>query len=213
VVRYDTAGHGRSPVPGRPYDVADLTSDVLASLSSLDVGRFAFVGLSLGGAVGQTLATTYGERLTSLVLCCTVPVFGSPEPWLERAATVRADGMRAIAEASKGRWFTDGFRASRPDQVDRFVAMLDGTDPEGYAVCCEALARFCSVDRLGTIDVPTRVIAGAQDPVCPPDQCRAMADAIPGADLVVLEDASHIASVAQPDAFLAAVLEHLEKSL
>jgi pimeloyl-ACP methyl ester carboxylesterase len=121
--------------------------------------------------------------------------------------------MRAIAEASKGRWFTDGFRASRPDQVDRFVAMLDGTDPEGYAVCCEALARFCSVDRLGTIDVPTRVIAGAQDPVCPPDQCRAMADAIPGADLVVLEDASHIASVAQPDAFHAAVLEHLEKSL
>jgi pimeloyl-ACP methyl ester carboxylesterase len=121
--------------------------------------------------------------------------------------------MGAIAEASKGRWFTDGFRAARPDQVDRFTAMLSGIDPEGYATCCEAIARFSSTDRLGTIDVPTRVVAGAQDPVCPPDQCRSMADAIPGADLVVLDDASHIASVAQPDAFHAAVLEHLERTL
>ncbi|CAN5562674.1 3-oxoadipate enol-lactonase [soil metagenome] len=210
VVRYDTAGHGRSPVPSAPYDVADLAEDVLSLVTSLGVDRFAFVGLSLGGAVGQTLAAS--GRVTSLVLCCTVPVFGTADAWHERAATVRADGMGAVTGASLGRWFTDSFRASEPEEVARFAAMLDGIDPQGYAACCEALARFDATDRLGAIDVPTRVVAGADDPVCPPDPCRAMATAIPDADLVVL-DASHLASAEQPGPFHAAVLEHLEKSL
>lgn len=210
VVRYDSAGHGRSPVPPGPYDVADLAGDVQYLLSSLDVDRFAFVGLSLGGAVGQNLATS--GRLTSLVLCCTVPVFGTPDAWHERAATVRASGMGSITEASMGRWFTDAFRDAEPERVARYAAGLDGIDPEGYAVCCEALARFDSTDRLGAIDVPTRVVAGAHDPVCPLNQCRAMAAAVPGADLVVL-DASHLANVEQPGPFHAAVLEHLEKIL
>lgn len=210
VVRYDTAGHGRSPVPSGPYDVTDLAFDVLSVLTSLGVERFAFVGLSLGGAVGQTLATT--SRLTSLVLCCTVPVFGAPDPWRERAAVVRSSGTGSVVEASMGRWFTDGFRSARPEAVERYAAMLGGIDPEGYASCCEALARFDATARLSAIDVPTRVVAGVHDPVCPPEQCRAMAEAIPGADLVVLE-ASHLANVEAPGPFNAAVLEHLELSL
>ncbi len=213
VVRYDTRGHGRSPVVPGPCTVDDLTSDVLALADALGIDRFGFVGLSLGGAIGQALATSYGDRLTAAVLCCTVPSFGDPATWRERAALVRAEGMGVLAEPTEGRWFTDGFRASRRDQVDRFLAMITGTDPEGYASCCEALATFDVTARLGDIRTPTRVVAGAQDPVAPPSACRAMAAAIPGADLVVIEDASHIASVAQPEAFHHAVTEHLEKHL
>jgi 3-oxoadipate enol-lactonase len=213
VVRYDTRGHGRSPAPPGPYSVAELADDVVALADRLGLDRFAFVGLSLGGAVGQTLATSYGGRLSALVLCCTVPRFGEPSAWHERAALVRSSGMAALDEATRGRWFTDGFRAAHPDQVDRLVAMLTGLDPEGYAGCCEALAGFDATGVLGTVSAPTRVVAGDQDPVCPPDQCRAMAEAVPGADLVVLADASHLASVAQPDAFHAAVTEHLERHL
>jgi 3-oxoadipate enol-lactonase len=213
VVRFDTRGHGRSPVPAGPWSVADLASDVVALADSLDISRFGFVGLSLGGAIGQLLALTVPNRLTAAVLCCTVPSFGDPVGWTERAALVRASGMDVLAEPTRGRWFNDGFRASQPDTVAAFVAMITGTDPEGYASCCEALAGFDVWDRLGDIAVPTRVVAGADDAVALPSTCARMASAIPGADLVVIDDASHIASAAQPAAFHAAVLEHLGRHL
>jgi 3-oxoadipate enol-lactonase len=212
VIRYDTRGHGRSPVPEGPYDVAGLASDVLRLLDSLEVDRFAMVGLSLGGAIGQSLALTQPSRLTAAVLCCTVPWFGGPTPWEERAARVRARGMSSIAEASKGRWFTDDFRSSSPAEVDRHIDMLTSIDPVGYASCCEALAGFDVRESLPEIAVPVRVVAAEHDPVAVPDACEAMADAIPGADLVVLPDTSHIATVAG-EPFERAVTEHLERHL
>jgi 3-oxoadipate enol-lactonase len=213
VVRHDLRGHGRSPVPAGPYTVEELASDVVALADTLGVERFGFVGLSLGGAIGQLLALSHPDRLAAAVLCCTVPVFGDPSGWTERAALVRAEGMGVLGEATKSRWFTDGFRAAQPEQVDRFIAMITGLDPEGYASCCEALAGFDTTHRLGDITVPTRVVAGADDPVSTVPHCGRMAAAIPGADLVVIDDASHIASVEQPEAFHRAVTEHLERHL
>jgi 3-oxoadipate enol-lactonase len=193
--------------------MADLASDVVALADSLGLSRFGFVGLSLGGAIGQQLALSVPDRLTSAVLCSTVPSFGAPATWLERAALVRSSGMAVLAEPTRGRWFTDGFRAAHPDVVEGFISMITSVDPEGYASCCEALSGFDVWDRLGQITVPTRVVAAADDPVAPPEACRAMAAAIPGADLVVVDDASHIASAAQPDAFADAVLDHLGRHL
>jgi 3-oxoadipate enol-lactonase len=213
VVRYDTRGHGRSPVPAGPYTVAELADDVLALADSLGVERFGFVGLSLGGAIGQQLALAAPDRVAAAVLCCTVPVFGDPEGWAERAALVRSQGMSVLAEPTKARWFNERFRAEHPDQVDRFIAMITSVDPEGYASCCEALAGFDVTDQLSRIDTPTRVVAGADDQVARVPQCGRMAAEIRGADLVVIDDASHIASIAQPEAFGRAVTEHLEKHL
>jgi 3-oxoadipate enol-lactonase len=212
VIRYDTRGHGRSPVPEGPYDVAGLASDVLTLLDSLEVDRFAIVGLSLGGAIGQSLALTQPSRLTAAVLCCTVPWFGGPAPWQERAARVRARGTASIAEASKGRWFTDDFRSSSLAEVDRHIAMLTSVDPVGYASCCEAIGDFDVRESLPEITVPVRVIAAEHDAVAVPDACEAMATTIPGADLVVLPGTSHIATVAG-EPFEQAVTEHLERHL
>jgi 3-oxoadipate enol-lactonase len=213
VVRFDTRGHGRSPVPPGPYAVDDLAADVLALAHSLDIDRFAFVGLSLGGAIGQQLALTAPERLSAAVLCCAVPKFGDASGWSERAELVRSSGMSVLAEPTKGRWFTQAFRDEHPDDVDRFIDMITGVDAEGYASCCEALAGFDVRDRLGQITVPTRVVAGSDDPVATVPACGQMAAAIPGADLVVIDEASHIASVEQPEAFHRAVAEHLERHL
>lgn len=213
VVRFDTRGHGRSPVPAGPYSVAELASDVLALADTLGIDRFGFVGLSLGGAIGQELAVSHPSRVAAAVLACTVPSFGDPATWTDRAAQVRGSGMAQLAEPTRGRWFTDGFRAAHPDVVERYVAMLTGTDPEGYASCCDALSLFDRWDALAGITVPVRVVAGAEDQVATVDACTRMASAIPGADLLVIEDASHIANAAQPDAFAAAVLEHLGRHL
>jgi 3-oxoadipate enol-lactonase len=212
VVRFDTRGHGRSPAPPGPCTVDELADDVLALLDSLGADRFAMVGLSLGGAIAQTLAITQPARVTAAVLCCTLPSFGGPSSWDERAATVRASGMAAIAEATRGRWFTDAFRAAHPDEVERHIGMLTSVDPEGYAGCCAALGGFDVTTSLGGITAPVRVVAGSEDPVATPAGCEQLAAAVPGADLVVVPDTSHIATVAGAP-FLSAVTEHLEAHL
>lgn len=211
VIRFDTRGHGASPVPPGPYTITELADDVIAMVDSLDIGRFAFVGLSLGGAIGATLAVQHRERLTSLVLCCTGPSFGDPETWRERAARVRAEGMAWLVEPTKERWFTPGFLRSNPEDSGRLLDMLASVSPVGYAACCDAIAAYDISDRLGEVTAPTRVIAGAQDPVSPLSVAQVLVDGIPDADLVVISDAAHIANVAQPEKFNAAVLEHLEK--
>ena len=121
--------------------------------------------------------------------------------------------MQVLAEATKGRWFTDAFRETSPETVDRMIAMLTSTPPDGYAACCEALATFDSWFALPSGGAPVRGGAGADDPVATPAVCEEMASVIPGADLVVVRDCSHIAPVGQPEAFARAVVEHLEKHL
>lgn len=188
----------------------DLAADVVALADSLGIDRFAFVGISLGGAIGQTVAVEHPDRLSALVLCCTGSAFGDPAAWRERAARVRSEGMAWLAEPTRGRWFTPGFVRSHPEEAQRLLDMVASTRLEGYAACCDALAAYDVTDRLGEITAPTRVIVGAQDPVITPEVGRALADGIPDADLVVVDGASHIANIAAPDEFDAAVLEHLE---
>jgi pimeloyl-ACP methyl ester carboxylesterase len=147
------------------------------------------------------------------VLCCTGPSFGDPQTWRERATRVRAEGMAWLVEPTKDRWFTPQLLRSQPEETDRLLEMIATTPPEGYAACCDALATYDVSDRLEAISAPTRVVAGAQDPVSPPSVARTMVEAIPDADLVVLDDASHIASSAQPAAFNRAVREHLTTHL
>jgi len=211
VVRFDTRGHGGSPVPDGPYSVAQLAGDVIALADSLGIDTFAYVGLSLGGVVGQAIAVTHPDRLRALTLCCTGPSFGDPAAWYERAATVRSEGMAWLVEPTKERWFTPHFVQAHPGETQRLLDMIASASPEGYAGCCDALAACDMGPRLGEITAPTRVIAGAHDPVSPPPVAQTLVEGIADSDLVVLEDASHIANVAQPDEFNSAVLEHLEK--
>lgn len=213
VVRYDTRGHGGSSVPDGPYTVDGLASDVLALADSLGVERFAFVGLSLGGVIGQTIAANHPDRLTALVLACTGPSFGDPDAWRERAARVRQEGMAWLVEPTKGRWFTSGFVDARPEEAERLLDMIASVPPEGYAGCCDAIATCDMLPRLAEIKAPTRVIVGADDPVSPPSVGQALSDGIATCDLVVIEDAAHIANVAQPARFNGAVLEHLRRHL
>lgn len=212
VVSLDLRGHGGSPVPPGPYTLEELAADVVATADGLGLDRFAYVGLSIGGAIGQVLGLDHADRLASLVLCCTAPVFGDPGTWTDRAAQVRRDGLEPLVEATTQRWFTPAYRAAEPDRVAWVMDMFRATSPAGYAGCCEALAGYDVTDRLGRLRVPTRVVAGAEDPGTPPQVGRLIADAVPDADLVVLDGAAHIANVAVPGPFNAAVREHVART-
>jgi 3-oxoadipate enol-lactonase/4-carboxymuconolactone decarboxylase len=198
VLRYDHRGHGGSPVPPGPYTIDELADDALALLDRLGIARATFVGLSIGGAVAITAALRAPERFERLVLCSTAAQFPPPEQWAERAATVRAEGVEAVADAALERWLTPG---APPELRERLRAMLLSTPREGYAACCEALGGYDARGRLGELTMPVLAIAGADDPTTPPDVMRQIVDEIPGARLHVIERTRHISNVERPDEF------------
>jgi 3-oxoadipate enol-lactonase/4-carboxymuconolactone decarboxylase len=211
VVRIDARGHGGSPAspPGTPCSLADLGRDLLAVLDRLGAARVHLAGLSLGGMTGMWLAVHHPERVARLVLLCSSAHLPPAQGWADRAATVRAEGMGAIADAVLGRWTTPALAARDPELVTRLRAMLTGTDPESYAQCCEAIGAMDLRADLGRIAAPTLVIGGAQDPATPPEHQRVIAAGIPGARLELLDPAAHLVTVALPGAVAALLLDHL----
>ena len=209
VVRYDTRGHGRSPVPPGPYDLDDLVDDAVAVLDRLGVQRASVVGLSLGGMTAMRLAAREPHRVERLAVLCTSALLGPVSAWTDRAALVRTKGTSAVAETVVGRWLTDDLRAADPELVNRLEVMVAGTPAEGYASCCEAIGAMDLRADLRRIAAPTLVIAGADDPATPPSHLRDIAAAVPGAQLLVLPSAAHLANVEQEAAVNAALLLHL----
>lgn len=211
VVRWDLPGHGGTPagvLPTAPgaTTVADLADLVLALADRLGAERFGYAGISLGGAVGAHLAVHHPERINGLALVCSSARFGASEAWRERAALVRAEGTGPLAAATATRWFTPGF-ATTPT-AGRLLADLRAADPDGYAACCDALAAHDLRDALGRITAPTLVVAGRADPATPPAHSRELADGIPGAGLLELAGAAHLAPAERPQAVLTALLDH-----
>ena len=210
VVTYDHRGHGGSPVPPGPYELADLGADVLALLDRLDLPRVHWCGLSLGGMVGMWLGVHAPERISSLVLCCTSARLGPPEMWQDRAATVRAEGVEAVADGGIERWLTPGFRTREPEVTAEMRAMMVATPAEGYAGCCAAIERMDLLPKLGSVRAPTLVIAADDDPSTPPhEHGEVIAAAIPQARFQIVHDARHLATVEQPRAMSELIVGHL----
>jgi 3-oxoadipate enol-lactonase len=211
MLRYDQRGHGHSPVPPGPYDLADMAQDVLDLLDRNEIERVHFVGLSMGGATGMWLAANAPERIDRLVLLCTSARFGAPEMWIERAATVREHGVESVADAGIGRWFTEGFREREPAVTARFRAMMASQPAEGYAELCGVLQRLDLRDDLARISAPTLMVSGAQDPSTPPDpDGRLIADSIQGARFEILDPAAHLANVERAELVTELILDHLD---
>ncbi|ORA31645.1 3-oxoadipate enol-lactonase [Mycobacterium aquaticum] len=208
VVRYDTRGHGASPVPEGPYTIDDLADDVVVLLDRLGIERSHIVGLSLGGMTAMRLAARNPERVARMVLLCTGAELRPAQAWADRAALVRSDGSHAVAAAVVDRWFSPGYSGDRGP----WEAMVAATPAEGYAGCCEAIAQLDLSQQLSTITAPTLAIAGADDPATPPAKLEQIANAIPDAKLLVVEHAAHLANAEQPGTVTPALIAHLEQS-
>jgi 3-oxoadipate enol-lactonase len=212
VIAYDHRGHGSSDAPDSMYGMADLADDAARLLRELDTGPVVWVGLSMGGMVGQELALRHPSLVRALALANTTSGYpdAARQVWEQRIATVREQGIEAIADAVMGRYFHDRFRADHAPIVSRFRHRLVTSDPVGYVGCCNAVGKVDTSARLGQIAVPTQVIAGELDQGTPVAMAQTLADAIPGARLTVLKDASHLSAIEQPAAFAEAVTGFIE---
>lgn len=209
VIRPDLRGHGLTDVPPGPYSIGGMARDVLALLDALGLARVHVAGLSIGGMVAQALAAEAPGRVASLVLCDTAMAIPPPQLWLDRAATVRARGMAAIADAVLARWVTPGF--AQAPEARGLRAMLLRTAPEGYAGAAEAIAVADLTGATSRLRIPTLVLVGEHDEATPRASAEALRDAIAGAELTPIPDAAHIPTVERPEAVTEAILHFLSR--
>ena len=203
VLRYETRGHGQTEAPKGAYTLDQLADDARALLKSLGIERTHWVGLSMGGMIGQTLALRAPEIFASLSLCDTssrIPAEAKAQ-WADRIKTAETQGMEPLVEPTLARWFTEPFRKSRKDVIDRVATMIRTTPPAGYAGCCAAISALDLTDKIGAIKIPTIAIVGEDDPGTPVAAHKVINERIAGSRLEILKSAAHLSNMEQPEAF------------
>jgi 3-oxoadipate enol-lactonase len=213
ILRYDTRGHGGTDAPPGPYSLDELTEDVRALVQALGITRTHFIGLSMGGMIGQIMALKYPQLLQSVVLCDTmsrVPTEAKPL-WDDRIHTAETQGMEPLVEPTLARWFTEPFRQQGSPVLDRVRTMIRTTPPQGYAGCCHAIAALNLTEHLQAISLPTLIIVGEDDPGTPVAASRVIHEQIKGSELVILKSAAHLSNMEQPEAFNQALTVFMEK--
>ena len=209
ILVYDTRGHGGSAAPAGAYTLELLAEDLLELLKKLQIARTHFVGLSMGGMIGQTVALKERALFERLVLADTGHA-QTPETiaqWQERIRTAETQGMQPLVEPTLGRWFTEPFRKAHPEIVKPIGQLIASTPVAGYVGCCHAISKLSTTARLKDIRGPVLAITGEQDAAAP--GTRYIGEHVPGAKLVVIPQAAHIANIEQPEAFNRALREFL----
>ncbi|HET6283628.1 MAG TPA: alpha/beta fold hydrolase [Polyangia bacterium] len=211
VLAFDTRGHGRSDATAGAYTMDLLAADLHGLLGALKITRAHFIGLSMGGMIGQTYALAHPGVFTSMTLADTTSRW-PPEAmqvFAERAQVALTQGMAPLVEATLGRWFTPPFHKSHPAEVARIGDMIRATPVAGYAGCSDAIPRVNTTARLREIACPILVMVGKDDPGTPVAMSRTIHENAPGSELVVIESAAHLSNIEQPQVFNQALTRFL----
>lgn len=212
VLAFDARGHGRTPVTPRPYTLAGLADDFVRALDARGIGRVHWVGLSMGGMIGQAFALAHPDRLDRLVLANTTSGYGpdGPKMWEARAKAVAEGGMAAIKDMVMARYFSEAFRSEHPDVVAKVGQRFLEVPAEGYVGCCDAIRDLAFSDHLSDIRARTLVIAGELDAGTPVAMSEEIVRRIPAATLAVIPGAAHLSAVEKHAEFNALVKAFLE---
>ena len=203
VLRFDTRGHGLSSAPADPYSLEDLAQDADDLLQSLGIKQTHWIGLSMGGMIGQTLILKYPNLFNSLVLADTTSKRpdNAKQMWGERIAKAKAQGMPAMVESTLKRWFSDQFRQTHPAIIQQIAEGIATTSIGGFAGCCEAISKINTFDRLSEITCPTLILVGEHDHGTPPEMAHAMKEQMHDAIFHQIPNAGHISNIEQPELF------------
>lgn len=209
ILRHDKRGHGLSEETPGPYDIALLAEDAAALIRDRGLSRPVFVGLSIGGLIGQALAARHPDLLAGLVISNSAARIGEAALWRDRIAAIRAEGLASIGAATMERWFSPAFHAS--GRAAPWQRMLERQPLDGYVACCEAIAAADLREAAAGLRLPVQLIAGELDGATPPDIVRATADLIPGARFDLIDGAGHIPCVETPARHAALITRFLEE--
>lgn len=209
VICYDTRGHGASEAPAGSYTIDQLGLDVIHLLDHLKIEKAAFCGISMGGLTGQWLAINHPQRFSHVIVCNTAAKIGNESAWQDRANLVREQGLEPIASTAASRWFTEPFILGNAALVKQLQNDMKAGSADGYANCCDALAKADLREEIGKISIPVLIIAGIQDPVTTIADGQFMQQQIKDSQLFEI-NASHISNIEKSADFNNRILDFIQ---
>jgi 3-oxoadipate enol-lactonase len=200
-------------VPAPPYTLEQMADDLHGLLEALGIGETHFVGLSMGGLIGMTMALRFPSAVKSLVLADTTACYGPrmTPMWDDRIRVAQAQGIEPLLDRTMEAWFTPSFHTQHPEVIDRVRAMLRPTDVRGYVGAIRAIGYVDLREAIGAIRCPTLILVGDEDRGTDITMATTMHERIPGSQLVVLPKAAHCSCVEAADAFTGALTGFLRK--
>jgi 3-oxoadipate enol-lactonase len=202
ILTYDCRGHGRSDRRGGRFTAQLFAKDLAELLDHVGWLSATIAGCSMGGCVALAFARLYPGRADALGLIDTTAWYGpdAAVKFKERAGAARARGMAALFDFQATRWFSDEFRASHPDVLQRTLSVFVDADLDCYAASCALLGDVDVRAHLPTFLMPAAVVVGEEDYATPVEMALQLHEAIPQSTLTVLPRARHLTPIEYPDA-------------
>lgn len=211
IVAIDARGHGLSGKPGTPFTVELFAHDVRAVVDSLGWKDVVIAGASMGGCVALQFAADYPELTRGAGLIDTTAWYGetAPADWNARAERALKEGLAALLDFQKTRWFSETFRTEHPEVVQQCVDTFLKNDVNAFAATARMLGNYDGRSALGKIKAPTAVIVGEEDYAATPAMARVLHEGIKGSTLTEIPAARHLTPLETP----AVIVEHLSRLL
>lgn len=212
VLSYDKRGHGLSDTPSGDYALRDHIDDLVGLLDHLGFDQVFLAGVSVGGLIAQGFALQVPGRLRGLVLCNTAPRMGDAAMWANRIQTVRDSGMASLADAVMERWFSPHYREHYAEDLAGWRNLFLRSGPDGYAATCATLRDTDLSEAIGSIALPTLIVAGEVDLAAPVDLVR-NCTRIAGSRFEILPATGHIPSIERPERLAALMLSFFKEAI
>ena len=203
ILRYDTRGHGGTSAPNGPYSMDTLVVDALSLLDDLEVDKVHWVGLSLGGLIGQGLAIASPERLLSMSLCNTVSCVreDARKMWKVRHQPGQRFNLQDVVDYAMKLWLTEGYRNTHRKEYEEIRQRFLSTPVHGYTACISAIMHADFTDHLAGIQIPTLIVASDQDIATPIEESKFIYKELQNSNLAVISGAAHLSNVEQSERF------------
>jgi 3-oxoadipate enol-lactonase len=211
VLRYDSRGQGDTQASSPPYSIDLLVADAIGLLDALEIAHVHFLGLSMGGVVGQLVASRHSDRLLSLILSDTACHLPPETAWDDRIKLATTKGAAAFVQPMTTRWLTPDYYTQHPEIVAKLGAMIAKTSVDGAVGCAQALKKMNQSSILPKIKVPTLIIVGARDVGTPVSAAELLHRGIEGSKLAIIEEAGHLPNIEQSETFNQIVLDFLAR--
>jgi len=213
-VSFDLRGHGESPVPLAPYLLDELVEDLEALRQRLGHERIHVVGHSLGGQIGPAYARAHPENVETVALLSTAAGRTSEDSANVKGvvAMMREKGVKPVLKTLIKRWYTDQFIASRPDAVEARIKQVVDTPVEVFLSVFDIYATTEMLPWLPHLNCPCLVMTGELDTGCSPVLNKLIADTLPNAELVILENLKHSILIEAPEKVLPPLRDFLVRN-
>lgn len=207
VFAIDCRGHGQSGKSAGPYATELFAMDVHDVAEALGLHSFVLGGCSMGGTVAQAFAGLWPDRLEGLLLVDTTAWYGpgAIEAWEARAARALGEGLGAMIDFQRERWFSPAFIERHPEVLQEAIEVFLRNDPRAYAETCRMLGHADERHGLASYAGPARIVVGEHDHATPPAMAADLAARIPGSKVQVIPHARHFTPYEAPRDIAAAL--------